>query len=395
MTLAIRPEEYAARRTALAACLDERGLSGAVLFDPHYVLYYTGFAFVPTERPIAFALAVGGRGGMLVPRLEVEHAQANAAVQEVAHYDEYPGDRPPLAALAELLGALGVRGAIGADQDGYPRVFGYRGPSLSEAAGADVIRIADAVEDQMAIKSEAELALLRESCKWGNLAHTLLQRYTRPGVSETEVENRASTEATYAMLDAIGPIYRAQSIWYSGAAAGYRGQIGRNAAIPHALPNNIVFQAGDVLVTGATAPVWGYHSELERTMVIGPPSDEQKRLFDHMVALQDLAVATIRPGVPCAEVDRRVRAYYEQHGLWDNWRHHVGHAIGLRYHEGPFLDRGDGTEIRSGMVFTVEPGLYAPSVGGFRHSDTIAVTADGVEWLTYYPRDLESLTLPL
>ncbi len=394
MTLAIRPEEYAARRTALAACLDERGLAGAVLFDAHHVSYYTGFAFIPTERPIAFALAADGRGGMLVPRLEVEHAQANAAVQEVAHYDEYPGDRPPLAALAELLAALGVHGALGADQDGYPWVFGYRGPALGEVTGADVRPIADAVEDQMAIKSEAELALLRESCKWGNLAHTLLQRYTRPGVSETEVENRASTEATYAMLDAIGPIYRAQSIWYSGASAGYRGQIGRNAAIPHALPNNIVFQAGDVLVTGATAPVWGYHSELERTMVIGPPSDEQKRLFEHMVALQDLAVDAIRPGVPCAEVDRRVRAYYEQHGLWENWRHHVGHAIGLRYHEGPFLDRGDATEIRPGMVFTVEPGLYAPAVGGFRHSDTVAVTDDGVEWLTYYPRDLESLTLP-
>ena len=119
------------------------------------------------------------------------------------------------------------------------------------------------------------------------------------------------------MLDAIGPIYRAQSPWFSGAVAGYRGQIGRNAAIPHALPNNIVFQAGDVLVTGATAPVWGYHSELERTMVIGPPSDEQKRLFDHMVALQDLAIEAIQPGVPCAEVDRRVRAYYEEHGLWE------------------------------------------------------------------------------
>jgi len=395
MTFAIEPREYAARRAALAARLEERGLPGAVLFDTHRVSYYTGFSFIPTERPIAFALATDGRGGMLVPRLEVEHAQANAAVQEVAHYDEYPGDRPPLAALADLLGALGVHGTIGADQDGYPWVFGYRGPSLGEVTGADVRPIADAVEDQMAIKSEAELALLRESCKWGNLAHTLLQRYTRSGVSETEVENRASTEATHAMLDAIGPIYRAQSIWYSGASAGYRGQIGRNAAIPHALPNNIVFQAGDVLVTGATAPVWGYHSELERTMVIGPPSDEQKRLFEHMVALQDLAIDTIRPGVPCAEVDRTVRAYYDEHGLWENWRHHVGHAIGLRYHEGPFLDRGDATEIRPGMVFTVEPGLYAAAVGGFRHSDTVAVTEDGVEWLTYYPRDLESLTLPL
>jgi Xaa-Pro aminopeptidase len=390
----ISVEEFAARRQSLAARLAERGLSGCALFDTHHISYYTGFVFIPTERPIAFALATDGRGGMLVPRLEVEHARANAAVSEVAHYDEYPGERHPMEALVELLGSLGLRDRLGADHDGYPWVFGYRGPSLGDL-GFPPTQVADLVEDQMAIKSEVELALLRESCKWANLAHTLLQRYTRSGVSETEVESRASTEATYAMLDAIGPIYRGQSQWFDGAVAGYRGQIGRNAAIPHALPNNIVFEAGDVLVTGATAPVWGYHSELERTMVIGPPSDDQKRMFDHMVALQDLAIAAIRPGVACAEVDRQVRAYYDRHELWDNWRHHVGHAIGLRYHEGPFLDRGDETEIEPGMVFTVEPGLYAPALGGFRHSDTVAVTSDGVEWLTYYPRDLESLTLPV
>jgi Xaa-Pro aminopeptidase len=385
----IQSEEYTARREGLGGRLEQRGLTGVVLFDAHYVSYYTGFVFIPTERPIAFAMRADGRGGMLVPRLEVEHAQASSAVQEVAYYDEYPGERHPMEALRELLDALGVRDRLGADHDGYPWIFGYRGPPLG-----DVTHIADVVEDQMAIKSDAEVALLRESSKWANLAHTLLQRYTRPGFTETEVSQRASGEATLAMLDAIGPIYRAQSQWFEGAVAGYRGQIGRNAAIPHALANNIVFASGDVLVTGATAPVWGYHSELERTMVIGPPSDEQKRMFEHMVALQDIAFDAIRPGEPCSSVDRAVRAYYEQHGLWDNWRHHVGHTIGLRYHEGPFLDIGDDTEIRPGHVFTVEPGLYAGGIGGFRHSDTVAVTEDGLDFLTYYPRDLESLTLP-
>ena len=386
----ISEAEFAERRAYFAARLEERGLSGAVLFDPHYVHYYSGFFFIPTERPLAFALAADGRVGMLVPRLELEHAQMNTAVSEVAHYDEYPGERHPMEALRELLSALGVHGALGADADGYPWIFGYRGPGLGEWT-----HIADVVEDQMAIKSPAEIALLRESCVWGNLAHTLLQRYTRPGVTETEVERRASNESTSAMLDAIGPRYRAQSLWFEGALAAYRGQIGRNAAIPHARANNIGFEAGDVLVTGATAPVWGYHSELERTMVIGRPSEDQVRMLDHMFALQTLAVDAIKPGVPCAEVDLAVRRYYDKHSLWDNWRHHVGHAIGLRYHEGPFLDRGDPTEIKPGMVFTVEPGLYAPALGGFRHSDTVAVTDDGVEWLTYYPRDLESLTLPV
>jgi len=395
MTLAIKQSEYEERLAGLAEHLLERKLTGAVLFDPYYVLYYAGFAFAPTERPIAFVLNAEGRGGMLVPRLEREHAQANASVDHVADYPEYPSETHPTESLRELLEEMGVTGSFGADQDGYPWVLGYRGPTLTELTGTTPERITGFVEDQMAVKSGAEIALIRESAKWGNLAHALLQRYTRPGLTETEVSWRAGAEATHAMLDAIGPIYRGQSLLFEGASAGYRGQIGRNAAIPHSLANNIVFQEGDVLVTGASAPVWGYLSELERTMVIGPPSPEQHELFEHVVALQDVAFEAIKPGALCSDVDRAVRAYYDEHDLWKYWKHHVGHCIGLRYHEGPFLDIGDDTEIKPGMVFTVEPGLYAAGLGGFRHSDTVAVTDDGIEFLTYYPRDLESLTLPV
>src|SRR5256885_2003683 len=359
MTLAIEQSEYEQRLGQLTEHLVERNLSGAVLFDPYYVLYYAGFAFAPTERPIAFVLNAEGRGGMVVPRLEREHAQANASVDHVADYPEYPSETHPTESLRELLEEMGVAGSFGADQDGYPWVLGYRGPSLTELTGTTPERITAFVEDQMSIKSRAEIELIRESAKWGNLAHVLLQRYTRPGLTESQVSWRAGAEATLAMLDAIGPIYRGQSLLFEGASAGYRGQIGRNAAIPHSLANNIVFQEGDVLVTGASAPVWGYLSELERTMVIGPASPEQRELFEHMIALQDTAFEAIKPGARCSDVDRAVRSYYDKHDLWEYWKHHVGHCIGLRYHEGPFLDLGDDTEIKPGMVFTVEPGLDA------------------------------------
>jgi Xaa-Pro dipeptidase len=389
----IQEAEYRHRTSQLATHAREQGLEGVVLFDPAYVLYYVGFAFVPTERPMAFVLNADGEGGMFVPRLEREHAEANALVQHIADYPEYPSERHPSEALRSLLHELGLRERVGSDHDGYPWILGYRGPSLTELVGAAPVKVTAFVEDQMAIKSEAEIALIRESAKWGNLAHVLLQRYTRPGLTEVEVSQRATNEATLAMLDAIGPIYRAQNPFAEGAGAGYRGQIGRNAAIPHSLTANITFRKGDVLVTGASAPVWGYLSELERTMVIGEPAAEQRVLFDHMIALQDIAFEAIKPGARCSDVDRAVRAYYDEHDLWDYWKHHVGHCIGLRYHEGPFLDIGDDTEIKPGMVFTVEPGLYAAGLGGFRHSDTVVVRATGIEFLTYYPRDLDSLTL--
>ncbi len=395
--LRISREEFDGRSQALLAYLKNENLTGIVLFDSVNVLYFTGFAFIPTERPIAFALSAAGERALFVPRLELEHARAETGFDRVDHYLEYPGTSHPMAAFKQMLTEMGIvgDGRIGADMDGYPWIFGYEGPTLSDLTGMIFVNIQSQLNRMQAVKSQAELALIRESCKWAHLAHKLLQNYTAVGVTETEVGQRASHEATMAMLNAIGPLYRSQNMWSDGPSAYYRGQIGRNAAIPHALANNIVFQSGDVLVTGATCPVWGYLSELERTMFIGEPNAEQKRLFDHMKAAQEVAFDAIKPGKQCREVDTAVRAYYDQHNLMPYWKHHTGHNIGLRYHEGPFLDTGDETIIQTGMVFTVEPGLYAPNLGGFRHSDTVAVTADGIEMMTYYPRDWPSLVIPV
>ena len=149
-----------------------------------------------------------------------------------------------------------------------------------------------------------------------------------------------------------------------------------------------------MLVTETAAPVWGYNAELERGMVIGTPTDEQRRLFDHVVAAQQAAFDAIRPGATCADVDQAVLDYFATHDILPLWRQHTGHAIGLRNHEPPFLDVGDPTPLEPGMVFTIEPGVYQEGLGGFRHSDTVVVTEDGLEILTDYPRDLESLTIP-
>jgi len=394
-SIKISESEYQTRTHRLLEFIKKENLSGIVLFDAYYILYYAGFAFIPTERPIAFVMNADGERGLFVPRLEVEHAQSLALTDRVDHYEEYPYQVHPMVRFQDMLQNMGIQGETGADHDGYPWILGYRGPSLTEILDTPPRKLNAFIEDQMMIKSEAELALIRESVKWSHLAHVLLQRYTQVGTSESAVSMRASSEATISMLNTIGPIYRAQSYFSIGATAGYRGQIGRNSAIPHALASNIIFKPGDVLVSGANTPVWGYNSELERTMILGAATDDQKRLFDHMVALQDTAIQAMQPGDPCSLVDTAVRTYYEKHGLMSYWKHHVGHAIGLRYHEGPFMDIGDITIMQPGMVFTIEPGLYHPRLGGFRHSDTVAITHEGIEIMTYYPRDLESLTIPI
>jgi len=395
MDLRLPSTEFQARTRRLLEYVRQQQWYGVVLFDNYHITYYTGLAFIPTERPIAFAMNADGERVLYVPRLEVEHARAEAHVDRIESYSEYPGKPHPMQRFSEILAAMGIQAKIGADYDGYPWILGYQGEALSSLTGAQIVNSNPFIEAQMAIKSDAELTLIRESCKWANLAHRLLQKYTRVGANEVEVSQRASHEATLTMLDTLGHLYRSQSMFANGPHAGYRGQIGRNAAIPHSLTTNATFLPGDVLVTGAGCPMWGYHSELERTMIIGEPNAEQKKFFDWMKGAQETALAAMRPGAKCSDVDKAVRTYFEKNDLMPYWRHHSGHAIGLRYHEAPFLDAGDDTVLAPGMVFTVEPGLYAPNLGGFRHSDTVAVTQGGIELLTYYPRDLADLIIPV
>ena len=388
-------DELRSRRRRALEAAGARGAAGCCLFRPLTVFYLTGFAFIPTERPVALLLTDDGRTVLFVPRLEEEHAGQFASTDEVVAYPEYPGEKHPMEHLAALAQSCRMTGTIAVDDDGYRGGFGYRGPALSAVLGRPVRVVPEVLDDLMAIKSPSEIALLRESARWAAVAHAHLQRLTRPGLTELEISEPASGAATVEMLAALGTAYRPHGWMTAGARAHFRGQIGAASALPHSLITNARLAPGDVLVTGATAAVAGYHSELERTMLVAPVGEEAARFFRLMVGAQDVARDALRPGRLCAAVDGAVRDYFQRHGLERYWRHHTGHAIGIGIpnHAAPYLDVGDPTEIHAGMAFSLEPGIYVPGLGGFRHSDTVLVTASGAETLTDYPRALEALTI--
>jgi Xaa-Pro dipeptidase len=388
----ISAAEFRERRQRLLEHVRAVGATGYALFGPSYIHYFTGFGFLSNERPIVYVQNAEGDDAIFVPEFEVERTRAEASFERIESYPEYPGLEHPMRILARAAADLGLRGRIAADQDGYPGILGYQGPPLSEVTGAEVVTVDAWIEAAMARKSAAEIELIRESGRWCAYAHARLQEHTRAGATEAEASLRAQQETTLAMLEAHGS--RGLLGSGDGAKAGYRGQIGQRSSWAHAVAHNIRFEPGDVLVTETGAPVWGYQAELERAMVVGPPTDRMRFLFDHMLESQRVAFGEIRPGATCADVDGAVLRYFEQHDLQRYWRQHTGHGTGLRNHEAPFLDVGDPTPLEPGMVFTIEPGLYDDEVGGFRHSDTVVVTDDGYELLTEYPSDLESLTIP-
>ena len=281
---------------------------------------------------------------------------------------------------------------IGMESPSFSSYWGYSGPKLTELLEnkAETEIHSTLIQEMRKIKDEEELRLIKISAKYGDLAHRFLQEYTAEGKNEVDVSRQASQEASKKMLDDLeGFIPRS----FLPAGAGYRGQIGEWSAIPHSVLQKTIFKKGDVLVTGASANVSGYLSELERTMFIGKPNEKQKRYFNVMKKAQDAALDAFKPGSPCSAVDKAAIAVFKEEGLKHLTQHHTGHAIGLEGHEAPFLDIGVEEIMKPGMVFTCEPGIYEYKFGGFRHSETVIITEDGSEHITPYPRDLEDLII--
>jgi len=386
--------EFEDRLAAVRDRLGERDADAGVWFGATSIEYLTGFAHIQTERPVVLAVTEE-RIEITVPRLEAERVEPNPRIDAVHSYFDYPGS-DPIGTAAEMLDGMGVESVL-ADAEGAPGVMGYEGPSLSEYVAVETQSWVDRMRWA---KSDAEVDLIRESARWANLAHRYLADHTEVGAHPATVSQRASMEGSRAMLDALGEEYAVRTRGDGPVHAGYISA--EETALPHGHTPNQRLEEGDVLITGASANVDGYFSELERTMFVGEPSEEDEHYFEIMLEAQTIAIEALGPDVEIAYVDEVVWDYFEEQGVTDLARHHVGHNIGLGGHEPPYLDRGwaehceaDATDVDAedvtmepGHVYTIEPGIYTDRAG-YRHSDTVAVTEDGVDRLTYFPRDLE------
>lgn len=396
---AIQQVEYDERVARVRAALQQRGLDALVLFHPIRKACVSGFFHLTTERPMAIVVPLTGELSALIPQLEQEHIAKAPSVKQIKVYPEFPtgGTKHPLAHLVDLLGEMGLAGKrIGYDNNGAHDVNGYDGPELTEIWEGHAEKARDIVDGLRMIKSEHELHYISESAKWGNLAHRLMQGRLELGRNEIDIALEASAEASRIMLAALGPTYHPESgAWAAPNPAIAMFHAGANTSLPHPLASSLGLRPGDVLVTGAAADVAGYQSELERTMFVGEPDERFIKHFKLMLQLQQVAFDALKPGRKLADVEAEVSAAFKELGAAEFQRHHTGHGIGLEGHEAPYIDKGDERIIQENMVFSVEPGIYVPGLAGFRHSDTVVIRRQGAERITYYPRDLASLTIPV
>src|SRR5689334_23285232 len=309
-SLSISPAEKAQRVARVREILEDLGLDALILFHPERIGYLTNFIFVSTERPMALVVPLRGELGILIPQLEQEHVKKAPEISDIEVYPEYPGaTQHPMLYLRDLLNKKGLLGQrLAADSDGYADVNGYLGPTLSAINNEGSVQVAREIVDRLRqVKSAAEQALIRESCTWGNLAHRLLQKHMAIGKTEIEVGLKATTEAILIMLDTLGSSYASQSRGFRNPPASASFIAGANTALPHGMRRGQGLKPGDAIITGASSDIGGYHSELERTMIVGEPSTEFVKYFDAMLEIQQAGFRAIRPGRTCGDVEAEVQ----------------------------------------------------------------------------------------
>ena len=240
---------------------------------------------------------------------------------------------------------------------------------------AELVATSDLVDQLRIVKDEAELARLRASQQALDECFAHVRASLRAGLTERQVVRMVED---YLRAHADGPSF--SSIVASGP----------NASMPHAVVTDREFQPGEPITIDIGALYQGYCSDMTRTVCLGPAPEKLKEIYNIVLEAQQAAEAALRPGMTGKQADAVARDIIKAAGYGENFGHGTGHGIGLEVHEPPSLSpiRGE-NELRPGMVFSVEPGIYLPGWGGVRIEDLVVMQEDGAEVLARSTKQLE------
>jgi Xaa-Pro dipeptidase len=360
-------------RTRLNKLKEITGVDAIALVPGANQRYFTGFDFHTSERP-TIAIYSAGELSFIIPRLEVPQLNARDDLEvRVFSWSDEEGYEGAYREAIEVLGLSGKQ--LGID-DRTMRMFEWMG---FEQAKADVRSVPVGL-NLLLIRSQKEvdeIAAMREAVSISEQAlHNILPRI-QAGMTERQIASMLDNE-----LLALGT---------QGFAFRALVQTGPNSALPHGGVTDRPLQKGEFLLIDYGGMYQNYPADITRTFCIGEPTSEMQKIYDTVLAANQAGIRAAGPGVPCGDVDRATRDVINAAGYGEYFIHRTGHGLGLETHELPQMAAGVEQPLLPGMVFTVEPGIYIPGMGGVRIEDNVAVTETGVEVLTSFPYQLQIL----
>ncbi|MEV8064770.1 aminopeptidase P family protein [Streptomyces sp. NPDC085995] len=360
-------DDYRARMDRAARAAADAGLAGLLVAPGPDMVWLTGYApTAVTERLTLLVLAPGQDPVLVVPTLEAPDAEQAPGAPALTLRDWTDG-KDPYAVTAALLDRTGRFGI--SDNAWAMHLLGLQ----QTLPGTAYTSLTTALPMLRAVKDAAELELMAAAAAAADATFEEIRKVPFSGRRESEIG---------AELAGLLRLFGHSQVDFTIVGSG------PNGANPHHEMGDRVIERGDMVVLDFGGLKDGYGSDTTRTVHVGEPTDEERRVHDIVREAQEAGFRAVRPGVACQEIDRAARAVIAEAGYGEYFIHRTGHGIGVTTHEPPYMIEGEEQPLVPGMCFSVEPGVYLPGRFGVRIEDIVTVTEDGGRRLNDTTREM-------
>ena len=230
------------------------------------------------------------------------------------------------------------------------------------------------IESISAVKEEPEIETMKHAAAITDKVFKKVLLALKPGVKELDIA--AEISYWHPRFGAEGDAFE------SIVASGSRG------ALPHGRATEKKILKGEFVTLDFGCTYRGYNSDLTRTVAVGKPTERARRMYGIVLEAQCKAIEATRPGVPARNLDRVARNHIRRKGFGKYFSHSLGHGLGIEIHEPLRISEKSKDLVKTGNVFTIEPGIYIRGFGGVRIEDDVVVRDSGCEVITHSPKEL-------
>ncbi|MDD2359966.1 MAG: aminopeptidase P family protein [Syntrophaceticus schinkii] len=358
-------DAYEQRRSKMYDLVNESGFSKAIIGDPNSIAYFTGIGITPYERFYAMVLDAKNRtSSMIIPSVDTNCMKGT--LPEIVYLDSEGPDKV-IADAVEGCEAIAI-------EKGY---FNIAVGEKFQKLGCEMFDVGEAIAKLRMYKDELEIETIQTAAEIVDSTIEYLSKLVKPGMTEKEL----SLLMYEYMIKNPGVITDRFIILVLG---------GENSANIHAVPSDYAFKEGDIILLDFCAYYKNYWSDITRCLFLGEVgNDKLAEIYEIVLGANLAAIEKVKPGVKAWEVDKAARDYITNAGYGEQFLHRTGHGLGLDIHEEPFISASNDITLTEGMVFTIEPGIYLPGIGGVRIEDDVLVTKEGHRVLTKTSKKLE------
>lgn len=357
-------DERIARVAKAQRLMAEHGIDAVFIGAGSSLTYFTGMRWWDSERLTGVIIPRRGEPVYVTPEFErVRTLEQIKLGNDVRGWQE---DEDPYALVAKVLRDMGhATGTLGMEE----AVPYFRAKGIADALPqAKVVPAWPVVSGCRRVKSAAELALMKLANEATLAVYEAVWKALKPGMTEQDISGLLAMAYARTGLQGDASV-----------------NVGKYTASPHGSDKPQHLVEGTPIIFDGGCRAGGYTSDITRTVVLGQPDDEIRKVFDIVLKAQTAALNTARPGVAMGDVDAAARKVISDSGYGPDYRyfsHRLGHGIGLDMHEWDYLVRGNTHLLEPGMTFSDEPGIYIPDRFGVRLEDILYVTEDGAALMT-------------